>query len=107
MDWQDLGEARTLAPGEHRVAELPDYSVLVVNVDGSFHAVENLCTHDGGELGGGLIEGDRVTCPRHGACFCLKTGQVLKPPAFEDLLCFEVRIDGGRLLVATQPKASD
>lgn len=105
MQWHDLGPAAALAPGEHRVVRLPDYSVLVVNLEGDFYAVENLCTHDRGELGGGLIADGRVTCPRHGACFDLRTGAVLKPPAFEDLQCFEVRVEAGRLQLAEQPKA--
>jgi len=102
--WTDIGDARLLAPGEHRVVELPGYSVLVVNLQGEYYAVENICPHDGGALGGGQIEGDTVTCPRHGACFSLKNGEVLAPPAFEDLLCFRVRVESGRLLLADEPE---
>ncbi|GGC05957.1 hypothetical protein GCM10011352_35210 [Marinobacterium zhoushanense] len=102
--WQDIGDANLLAPGEHQVVELPGYSVLVVNLQGEYYAVENICPHDGGELGEGLIEQDTVTCPRHGACFSLKNGEVLAPPAFEDLRCFQVRLDAGRLLLAEQPE---
>lgn len=102
--WQEIGDTGSAEPGEHLVIELPDYSVLLVNLDGHYYAVENICPHDGGKLDGGLIANQTVTCPRHGACFCLKTGKVLKAPAFEDLLCFEVRVEHGRLQLADQPK---
>ena len=58
---------------------------------------------DDGELDGGVIEAETVTCPRHGACFCLKTGRVLKPPAFEDIASFAVRIQDGRVQVYDEP----
>ncbi len=100
--WHDISPA--LAVGEHRVIELGDYSVLLVNLAGSLYAVENMCPHDGGELDGGLFEDECVTCPRHGARFCLKTGRVLKPPAFEDIASFAVRVHQGRLQVCDQPQ---
>lgn len=101
--WRDIGKAHELERGEHWVVDLPDHQVLVVNVGGHYYAVENLCTHDRGELGGGMIEDDRVICPRHGACFSLRTGEVLEPPAFEDLLTFPVKVESGRLLLSEQP----
>ena len=99
--WQDVDTA--LEPGEHRVIELTHYSVLLVNLAGRFYAVENRCSHDDGELDGGVIDAETVTCPRHGACFCLKTGRVLKPPAFDDIACFAVRIQDGRVQVYDEP----
>ena len=101
--WREVAPA--LLPGERRVIELDDYSVLLVNLAGRLYAVENTCPHDGGELDGGTIEAETVTCPRHGARFCLKTGRVLKPPAFEDIACFEVRIHQGQQQLYDEPKA--
>ena len=42
-----------------------------------FYAIEDVCTHDGGILTGGPVEGDEVVCPRHGARFCVRTGEAL------------------------------
>lgn len=100
--WHDVNV--NLAPGEHTVLTLGDFSILLVNADGHFYAVENICPHDGGELDGGAIEDTTVTCPRHGACFSLKNGAVLKPPAFEDIGSFAVRSHDGRLQIYDEPK---
>jgi 3-phenylpropionate/trans-cinnamate dioxygenase ferredoxin subunit len=51
--------------------------VLLANVDGSYHAIVNRCTHLGGSLADGSLEGGIVTCPRHGARFDVKTGQAV------------------------------
>ena len=65
----------------------------------SIFAIEDVCTHDGAELTGGTIEGAEIICPRHGARFCLRTGEALTPPAYEPVRVFETKIEGGRLWV--------
>ena len=62
-------------------------------------AVEDVCTHDGGGLTGGAVEGDQVICPRHGARFCLRTGEALSPPAYEPVRVFETKIEAGRIWI--------
>ena len=52
-----------------------------------------------GELASGEIEGDKIVCPRHGAVFCIRTGEVLEPPAYESVATFPVREEDGRVLV--------
>jgi 3-phenylpropionate/trans-cinnamate dioxygenase ferredoxin subunit len=93
--WIDVAPAGELAPGAHRVVDADGVQVAVFNVNGELLAVEDLCTHDGGDLAGGTLEGDVVVCPRHGAKFCLRTGAVLAPPAYEDIATFPVRVEGG------------
>ena len=51
------------------------------------------------DLLGGQLEGDEIVCPRHGARFCIKTGAVKSPPAYEDIECFPVQIIDGRVQV--------
>ena len=65
---------------------------MLTNIAGEFYAIENVCSHDGGELSGGEICGAEITCPRHGACFNLKTGAVLSAPAFENIRTYPVRV---------------
>ena len=50
------------------------------NIDGELYAIEDVCTHDGGELAGGPIEGYEIECLRHGAKFDLRTGAALSAP---------------------------
>lgn len=96
-DWIDAGPVDAIAPGEYTVVEADDTSIAVVNLDGMFYAIENVCTHDGETLTGGEIEGDDIICPRHGASFCIRTGEVTAPPAYEDIATFPVRIREGRI----------
>ena len=98
-DWIDVERAEALKPGEPVLVELDDTTIAVFNIDGAYYAIQDVCTHDGEELTGGPIEGDQIICPRHGARFCLRTGEALSPPAYEPLRIFEARTVGGRVEV--------
>ena len=73
--------------------------IAVVYSGAEYFAIEDVCTHDGAELTGGSVEGAEIICPRHGARFCLRTGQALSPPAYEPVRVFETKITDGRLWV--------
>lgn len=100
--WLDVGPADSIAPGDFEVVETDDFPIAVVNVDGEFFAIEDICTHDGEELTGGPIDGDEIICPRHGATFCLRTGEALTPPAYEAVRTFETRVDNGLVQVKVE-----
>ena len=98
-DWQDVAAAEELAPGTHRVVDVDGAQVAVFNLDGRYYAIEDVCTHDGGTLTGGTVEGEEIVCPRHGARFSIRTGAVLAPPAYEPIHAFPVRVEDGRVQV--------
>lgn len=98
-EWTDVAGVDELAPGDYRVVDVDGVQVAVFNLDGGFHAIEDVCTHDGGELTGGSVEGDVIECPRHGARFCLRTGAALAPPAYEPVSVLPVRVADGRVQV--------
>ncbi|MGD8575418.1 MAG: non-heme iron oxygenase ferredoxin subunit [Gammaproteobacteria bacterium] len=98
-DWVDVAPPGEIRVGEPHVIDVDDVMIAVFNVDGNFYALEDVCTHDGGELTGGPVEGDVVTCPRHGAQFCIRTGEVLAPPAYEPVAIFPVRVHEGKVQV--------
>ena len=99
-DWVDVAQASEIEPGGYRVVELEDTDVVVFNLDGEFYALEDVCTHDGAELSGGSIEEDCIVCPRHGARFCIKTGEALTPPAYEPTEKFPTQVtDAGTVQV--------
>jgi 3-phenylpropionate/trans-cinnamate dioxygenase ferredoxin subunit len=81
------------------VVEGDGAQVAVFNLADELYAIEDVCTHDGGILTGGPIEGDQIVCPRHGARFCIKTGEALTPPAFEPTATFPVRVDNDEVQV--------
>lgn len=98
-DWITVAKTGELAPGQWRVVDADGTAIVVVNVDGDFFAIEDLCTHDGGQLTGGTVDGDEIVCPRHGARFCLRNGAALTPPAYEPTACFPVRVHEGEVQV--------
>ncbi len=97
--WIDVARVDELGPGDRRVIDLDGVPVAVFNFEGEYFAIKNECTHDGGELASGELEGDVIICPRHGARFSITTGEVLGPPAYEDVRTFEVRVLDGKVQV--------
>jgi len=94
-EWIDVAEVENLAAGTRKVIDTDAGEIAVFNLAGEFYAIEDICTHDGGELASGQCDGDQIICPRHGARFCIKTGKSLTPPAYEDVESFPVRIENG------------
>lgn len=95
MPWYPVAPATAIPPGDYASVEVDGRYVAVFNVAGEFLAVDDVCTHDGEGLAGGAVEGDVVVCPRHGARFCLRTGAVLSPPAYEPVRTYPTRVNGG------------
>lgn len=93
MDWFPVAKAATIPEGDFAQVEIDGVLIAVFNVGGQFYAIDDVCTHDGGGLAGGAVEGDVVICPRHGARFCLRTGAALTPPAYEPVRTYETRIN--------------
>ena len=98
-DWVAVAREGELSPGQWRKADLDGTQVVVFNIDGGLYAIEDVCTHDGGQLTGGQVEGDEIVCPRHGARFCIRTGEALTAPAYEPTAKFPVRVCGGEIQV--------
>lgn len=94
-DWIAVAAVGELVPGASRVVDVDGVTVAVFNIGGEFFAIEDVCTHDGGELASGVLEGDQIICPRHGARFCVRTGEALTAPAYEPTAKFPVRIENG------------
>lgn len=94
-DWVAVAATGELPPGTARVVDVDGVTVAVFNIGGEYFAIEDVCTHDGGELASGTLEGDQIICPRHGARFCVRTGEALSAPAYEPTAKFPVRIENG------------
>ena len=82
--------------------QLDKFDILICNTEEGFFAVEDKCSHADIPLCGGQITGNFISCPVHGAVFDLTDGSVQSPPAFEDLLTFEVKVEGTSISVKKQ-----
>ncbi len=94
-EWADVAAVSEFPPGTHKVVDVNDVMIAVFNVEGTFYAIEDVCTHDGGILTGGPVSGCIITCPRHGATFDIRDGAALTAPAYEPTATFPVRIQDG------------
>lgn len=100
--WVEVAPVSAFPPGTWRDLEWDGQFVAVFNLEGRYYALENVCTHDGGELTGGTVAEGVVTCPRHGARFAIATGEVLGPPAYEAVRVIPVRVAEGMVQVECQ-----
>lgn len=94
-----VAKVSDIAPGTTQRVVADSVEILLCNVDGKIYAIEDVCTHDGGPLDQGELEGDNVVCPRHGATFDVRTGDALTLPAVMPLMTFEVQIEGDDIFV--------
>jgi 3-phenylpropionate/trans-cinnamate dioxygenase ferredoxin subunit len=88
-----------IPPGTTRRVVVDGAEILLCNVDGNLYAIEDVCTHDGGPLDQGELLGETVVCPRHGATFDVRTGDVLTLPAVVPLMTFSVGVEGDDVYV--------
>ncbi|CAB3810013.1 Naphthalene 1,2-dioxygenase/salicylate 5-hydroxylase systems, ferredoxin component [Paraburkholderia caffeinitolerans] len=97
----DIGAADSVEPGQRKLAFIDGRSVVVFNVEGSLHAIENSCPHNGASMAGGRLEGSVITCPAHGLRFDLRTGCM---PGVEGLCLnvLPVRTADGKLMVEVE-----
>ena len=96
-EWITVPGAADLGPGDREVYDIEGYWVAIFNVDGSYYAFEDACTHDDGPLADGELYGFEIECPRHGARFDIRTGKALTPPAVKPTRRFDVRLQDGAL----------
>jgi nitrite reductase/ring-hydroxylating ferredoxin subunit len=89
-----LAETKDVPPGTAVAVDLEGRVVALFNVDGRFYAIDGTCTHRGGPLSEGELDGTVVTCPLHGARFDVTTGEVLGPPAAAGVGRYDVRVEG-------------
>ena len=99
-------ETSEIVPGKMKAVKLGDREILIINVDGTFYAIGQKCTHLGGDLSKGKLEGKIITCPRHGSQFDVSDGNVITGPTIlfmhpkiKDIRTYELRIEQGNIFM--------
>lgn len=98
-----VAKTNEIQPGQREVFGIGRKWIAVFNVDGTYYAIEDVCTHDDGPLAEGELSGCVIACPRHGATFDIRDGRVLTAPALVDVPVYEVRVEGDEIQLATTP----
>ena len=98
-DFVKVAETKDIQPSNMRAVDLEGERVCIANVEGSYYAIGNVCTHLGGPLNEGTLEGYDVECPWHGSKFDVRTGEVTRPPAQKAAAGYEIKVEGNNILV--------
>ncbi len=88
-----------IPPGERLLVEIDGIWILIFNVSGEFHAIEDMCSHEEYYLSEGVLTDHAIECTKHGAQFDIRTGKPLCPPAVSPIKLFPIRVEGESVLV--------
>ena len=97
--FKKVAETKDVGPGSAIAVDVDGERIAIFNVDGTYHAIGDTCTHVGGPLSEGDVDGTTVTCPWHGAQFDVATGKVLGAPAGTDVKSYNVQVEGDEIQV--------
>lgn len=105
-DFIRVADTSEIEAGKTKKVAIGDLAVLIVNIEGKFYAVDNLCTHYGGDLSEGTLQDKILTCPVHGARFDVTDGSVVSPPAealdrpdIENLTVYPLRVENQGIFI--------
>jgi 3-phenylpropionate/trans-cinnamate dioxygenase ferredoxin component len=106
MEYLEVGKTGEITEGTMKAYMVQGNNILVVNHGGNYYAIGGKCTHMGGDLSKGKLDGKIVTCPRHGSKFDITTGESISGPKIGFLKLktknepsYEVKIEGGTIKV--------
>ena len=88
-----------IADGDRKLIDFEEVTVALFNIDGIYYCIEDVCTHDGGPVAEGNLDGFAIECPRHGALFDIRDGAVLSMPAVVPVPTYQVKVEGEAIYV--------
>lgn len=91
-DFVKVAETKDIQPSQMKEVQVNGKNVCLVNVEGKYYAIGNICTHEGCPLTDGTLEGYEIECSCHGSKFDVRTGEVTRSPATEPESAYEVKV---------------
>ena len=98
-DFVKVADTKDIQPSRMKEVEVNGEKVCLANVEGKYYAIGNVCTHLGGPLAEGKLEGYEVQCPWHGSRFDIRTGKVARPPAMRSEPTYEIKTENDNILL--------
>jgi len=98
-EWTDIGNEDVVEDDDVVQIVLPDARLAVYKIDQQIYVTDDRCTHQEASLSDGYMDGRTIECPRHQGVFDICTGKAMSPPLEKDLRTYEVKVEGGRILV--------
>ena len=99
QEFVKVAQVGEVAPGDMTMIKLGRDQILLANVDGTFYAINNMCTHKMGRLAKGRLDDVEVVCPFHQARFSVVTGEALTSPARKSVQTYEVHVSGEEIMI--------
>jgi 3-phenylpropionate/trans-cinnamate dioxygenase ferredoxin subunit len=99
LEFINVCSVEELGEGGRLFIDIDDLQIVILNIGEQFFAIADVCSHDDGPVGEGVLEGYEIICPRHGARFDVRNGKVLALPAFVDIPSYPVRVIDGQVEV--------
>jgi 3-phenylpropionate/trans-cinnamate dioxygenase ferredoxin subunit len=97
IEYLEIAPASELPSGERLFVEIEGKPIVIFNIGGQFFSIADVCSHDDGPVGEGIVEGYNITCPRHGAQFDIRSGKVVQMPAVVDIPAYPVQVRDGNI----------
>ena len=98
-DFVKVANLGDIADGDRKLIDFDEVTVALFNIDGIYYCIEDVCTHDGGPVAEGNLDGFAIECPRHGALFDVRDGAVLSMPAVVPVPTYQVKVEGEAIYV--------
>lgn len=106
MSFIEVAQVNEVPTGTMKSYSVGGKQILTANIDGKLYAIDDVCTHAGGDLSKGKLEGKIVTCPRHGSRFDVTTGKCISGPKLgflkfkaKDETAYEVKVEENRIKI--------
>ena len=99
MNWHLVAKTSEVLEDEPKAVKVGEQYIALFNIEGSFYATDDICTHEYASLAEGFVDGDIIECPLHAGQFHIPTGKAMSPPVTEDLRTFAVKVDGDDIYV--------
>jgi 3-phenylpropionate/trans-cinnamate dioxygenase ferredoxin subunit len=97
LSFLEIASETELPNGQRLFVEIEGLPIVIFNIAGQLFAIGDVCSHDNGPLGDGMVDGNLVVCPRHGAEFDIRTGKAETLPAVVDIPAYPVRMVNGKI----------
>jgi glycine betaine catabolism B len=104
QDFVNVADTQDLQPSQMKEVEVNGEKICLANVEGKYYAIGNVCTHLGGPLAQGKLEGHEVQCPWLGSRFDIRTCRVARPPAIRSEPTYEIKVEDDNILVKNRAK---
>lgn len=103
--WYEVARTDDLAPGELMYVEVGNDPVALINLDGEYYALNDICTHQEASLSDGEIDGDEIECPLHGGAFEIRTGLPANFPVVVPVETYDIKTEGDKVFAAKREVA--